>query len=471
MRFHLLLTCGSLLAVAPVQADYRALVDSMVRPLVDEKFVVACVVGLVDHGKHEIFCYGALRPGGSDKPDSLTIFEIGSMTKAFTGTLLADMANRGVVRLDARLQEFMPDSVALHEVKGHPIRLVDVASQSSGLPRMPYNFAPHDPLNPYVDYSAAGMFEFLRGHELRRPPGEYEYSNLGMGLLGYVLAQRAGMSYEPLVVERICDPLGMGDTRVTLSAEQRRRLAPPFNGDLAPDRNWELDALAGAGAIHSTVSDMLKLLDAALSDEDRPVVAAIHTAWQQHYGPPGSGNMRDAGTMWSHGLPTGHRVGLGWQIAPDGITRWHNGQTGGYSSIMYVHPPTKQAVVILCNTPTDLIWPLGEKLLQAMRGLQPAPLAVPHAITLSPDLLRRYAGVYELEPSETITIKLEEGRLLAQLTGQDRHPMDALSETEFFFHIADAQISFVKGDDGRVEKLILHQNGSDLVATRRPTEP
>src|SRR4029077_1583015 len=101
----------------------------------------------------------------------------------------------------------------------------------------------------------------------------------------------------------------MNATRVTLSEAQRERLAPPYNGELVPDRNWDLDVLAGAGAIHSTANDMLKLLDASLSDDDRPVVAAVHEAWKQHYGQPGSESDHDGETTWSHGLPKENRVG------------------------------------------------------------------------------------------------------------------------------------------------------------------
>jgi CubicO group peptidase (beta-lactamase class C family) len=467
MRFRpLLIVSLALSASLSHAADHKNLIDDMVRPLVEEKFVVACVVGVVDHGQREVYGYGVTRLGGSDEPKGDTVFEIGSMTKAITGTLLADMANRGLVNLDAPLQDFMPEGLTLHEVEGHPIRLVDVASQSSGLPRMPTNFAPKDPKNPYVDYTVDDMFSFLRGYQLTRPPGEYEYSNFGMGLLGYVVAKQAGKSYESLLAERICDPLKMKDTRITLTDEQRRRLAAPYNGELAPDCNWELGALAGAGAIHSTVNDMLKLLDASLCDDDRAVVAALHEAWKQHYGPPATKSENDLETSWSHGLPTEHRVGLGWQIAPDGVTRWHNGQTGGYSAVMYVHPPTKQGVVILCNTPTDLIWPLGEKLLQSMRGLKPARLDVPRAIALSPHELRRYEGVYQLNESESIDIALDHDGLSVQMTGQERHRLYPRTETDFFVKIADAQITFETGDDGEVKKLTLHQDNVDQSATR-----
>ena len=189
------------------------------------------------------------------------------MTKAFTGTLLADMANRGEVKLDARLADLLPKDVKLQEVPDHPIRLVDVASQSSGLPRMPSNFAPKDPANPYADYTPKNMFDFLRGLKLSRAPGKYEYSNLGVGLLGYLLAEQAGKSYEALVIERICAPLAMNDTRIRLVGEQRRRLAPPYNRERTPDHNWDIPTLAGAGGLCSTANDLLKLVAASLSDE------------------------------------------------------------------------------------------------------------------------------------------------------------------------------------------------------------
>ena len=196
--------------------------------------------------RQEVHGYGEIHRGKGDKPDGDTIYEIGSITKAFTGTLLGDMVNRGEVKLDAPLQDFMPAGVKLHLAKDQPIRLVDLASQTSGLPRMPDNFAPKDPTNPYADYTAKQMFEFLGKYQLRRPPGEYEYSNLGMGLLGCMLAKKAGKPYEQLVVERICDPLKMNDTRITLSDDQRKRLAPPYNAELGDEKNWDFDALAGA---------------------------------------------------------------------------------------------------------------------------------------------------------------------------------------------------------------------------------
>ena len=231
--------------------------------------------------------YGEIHHGAGDKPDGNTVYEIGSITKAFTGTLLGDMVSRGIVKLDAPLQDFMPPDVKLHLVKDHPIKLVDVASQSSGLPRMPYNFGPKDIKNPYADYTPELMYAFLGKHELRRPPGKYEYSNLGMGLLGHVLATKAGKTYEQLVVERICDPLEMNDTRMKLSDDQKKRFAPPYDAELNDEKNWDFDALAGAGALRSTANDMLKFAAASISDEKSDFVRAVHEAWKPHYGKPG----------------------------------------------------------------------------------------------------------------------------------------------------------------------------------------
>ena len=199
------------------------------------------------------------------------------------------MVARGEVQLDTPLQDLLPKDVQLKQVPDHPIRLVDVASQSSGLPRMPSNFAPKDPTNPYADYTPKLMFDFLRGLKLTRPPGEYEYSNLGMGLLGYLLAERAGKPYEQLLIERIADPLQMNDTRITLNKEQLARFAPPYNGECTPDHNWDIPTLAGAGGIRSTANDLLKLVAASLednSDGDNPTNAPHRMPLQRTSSPP-----------------------------------------------------------------------------------------------------------------------------------------------------------------------------------------
>ncbi len=452
MRMRLLFAVGLMLACSQAFADHSQEVERLVKPLLDSKNIVGCVVGVLDNGKQEIYGFGEIHHGAGDKPNADTVYEIGSMTKAFTGTLLGDMVNRGLVKLDAPVQDFLPPDVKLHQIKDHPIKLVDVASQSSGLPRMPNNFAPKDAKNPYADYTPELMFQFLGKLQLQCPPGKYEYSNLGMGLLGYILAQKAGKSYEQLVVERICDPLNMNDTRITLSAEQRKRLAPPYNAELGDETNWDFDALAGAGVLRSTANDILKLAEASLSDDDRPVVKAIHTAWTPHYGKPGD-----------------IRVGLAWHLARDGETWWHNGQTAGYSSALFVYPPKHLAVVVLCNTATEHTTPLAEKILQSLLGMHPEPLAVHKAVEIDPALLKSYEGTYVLSLVFAITITVEDGKLMARATNQEKYQLFPDSDSKFFYKVVDAQISFEKDGNGNVNKLVLHQNGQDMPGIKVPT--
>lgn len=459
MRLRLLLMLAAIFLTMPARADHRKLVTDFVQPLIDDGLLIGCVVGIVDHGQQEVFGFGETKLGDGRRPDGNTIYEIGSVSKAFTGTLLADMVARGEVELDAPLQDLLPKDVQLQEVPDHPIRLVDVASQSSGLPRMPSNFAPKDPANPYADYTPKQMFDFLRGLKLSRPPGQYEYSNLGMGLLGYLLAERAGKPYEQLLIERIANPLQMNDTRITLNQEQVVRFAPPYNGECTPDHNWDIPTLAGAGGIRSTANDLLKLVAASLENKSAEhaapdasaanVVAAIHKAWEKQYGKQG-----EIG------------VGLGWHIARDNVTRWHNGQTGGYSAAMFIYPPQDLGVVVLTNSGTGHATPLAEKILQSLLGMHPAPLDVRKTVKVPAKVLQTYVGQYALGFFAMFTITLEDGQLWAQLTGQNKYRLFPESETKFFYRVVDAQLTFVKDDKGKVTKLVLHQNGVDQTAMR-----
>ena len=232
------------------------------------------VAATIDSGRRSVTVYGQ---SGSDRPlDADTVFEIGSITKVLTSLLLADMVLRGEVAADDPASKFLPASVKMPDFEGAPITLLDLATYTSGLPRMPSNFAPKDWGNPYIDYTAERLYDYLSNHKLGFKPGtHYEYANLGFGLLGHILELRAGKSYEELVVSRICAPLGMEDTRITLTSSMRQRLARGHNAGLAPVPNWDFLALAGAGAFRSTANDLLKFLQMCLDPADTAVAAAL----------------------------------------------------------------------------------------------------------------------------------------------------------------------------------------------------
>lgn len=212
-----------------------------------ENLAVGMVVGVIDAKGRRVVAYGSLAKNDTRRLDGDTVFEIGSMTKVFTSLLLMDMVRRGEVALTDPVSKHLPASVKVPERNNRKITLADLSTQSSGLPRLPANLHPKDPENPYADYSVQQLYDFLSGYQLTRDIGsEYEYSNLGDGLLGHVLSLRAGMSYEALVRSRICDSLGMANTRVTLTPEMKARFAVGHNQALTAVENWNVPTLAGA---------------------------------------------------------------------------------------------------------------------------------------------------------------------------------------------------------------------------------
>ncbi len=204
-------------------ADLRVLLRARVEASHGSEGIV---VGIVDAHGPRIISYGHAEGASGRAVDGDTVYEIGSITKVFTSVILADMVGHGEVKLDDPAAKFLPSSVKMPSRKGREITLVDLATHTSGLPSLPDNFSPANAQNPYADYTVAQLYEFLSSYKLTNDIGaNYDYSNLGGGLLGHVLALRAGVSYEALVEARICRPLGLTDTVITLTPELRARLA------------------------------------------------------------------------------------------------------------------------------------------------------------------------------------------------------------------------------------------------------
>ena len=324
---------------------------------------------------------------------------------------------------------------------------MDLSMQVSGLPRLPNNLKPADPGNPYADYDAARLYEFLSGYTLTRDPGEkYEYSNLAVGLLGHVLALRAGMTYEELLRRRIFEPLGMQSTSITLSESQKKRLAPGYSAVLKPVKNWDFDVLAGCGAVRSTANDLLKFLAANLELTETPLKAAVR-------------RMRAA--TKGIGAPD-LEIGMAWHVFTKFDTRiwWHNGGTYGYRSFVGFDPAKKQGVVVLCNTFVDND-DLGRHILDSRYPVVTMQKeAERKEVPVDAAVLEKYVGEYELNPNFKIKVTREGGHLFVQATGQPRFEIYAQSESEFFLKVVDARVTFHK------DSLILHQGGMDQTAKR-----
>ncbi len=330
--------------------------DAAIRELVRERVEsgqhAAIVVGILEDGRRRTIAYGVRAPG-ADSVDEHTVFEIGSITKVFTGVLLAEMVRRGEVGFDDPIAKHLPTSVQVPSYKGRPITLIDLATQHSGLPRLPDNLRPADSENPYAEYRATDLHRFLSSYTLTRAVGErFEYSNLGVGLLGYVLAERAGASYEMALRTRVLDPLGLRETRIVLSPEMAGRLATGHTARGRPTKNWDVGVLAGAGGLRSTADDMLTFAAAHL-DSAGPLFPVLRAG------------LRARRSLGSDGADS---IGLAWILMRHGgnAIAWHNGGTGGYRSFLGIDREGERAVVVLTNTSRS-VDDLGMLLMQGGR--------------------------------------------------------------------------------------------------------
>lgn len=424
----------------------------LIRARVDSGRAVGIVVGVLEaDGTRRYAAYGD--PGPEAPPlGPESVFEIGSITKAFTGILLAEMAARGEVALDSPVQRYVHDGVAIPGRNGRQMTLLDLATHRSSLPRLPANLSASDPMNPYASYTEDDLHEFISDVLLTRDIGsEYEYSNLGMGLLGHALANVAGTDYETLVGERILEPLGMSMSGVTLTPEMRARLATGHDEAGTPVPGWDIPALAGAGALRSNAEDMLAFLEANVGEPRTDLERAMRVSHEPRR-PAGGANS----------------VGLGWHILTVGEDRivWHNGGTGGYRTWAGFDPERDVAAVVLTNS-THGTDDIGFHLVNEEVPLASAPAAAREEVEVEPEVLGRYVGTYRLTEDFEIEVTLVGGRLYVQATGQQRFPVYAASETEFFLRAVEARITFVV-EDGDATAMILHQGGMDQTAERVP---
>lgn len=329
-----------------VSAHAQVASDDEIRKILADRIDVqhqsiGIVVGVVGPEGRRVIAYGRLEQGDSRTLDGDTIFEIGSETKVFTSLLLADMVQRGEVALDDPVAKYLPATVKVPERNGRSITLIDLATHTSGLPRLPGNMAFKDINNPYADYTVEQLYQFLSSYQLTRDIGsQYLYSNLGGGLLGHALTRRAGMDYEALVRSRICDPLGMKSTRIALTTQMKERLAVGHNAGMKSVENWDFPTLAGAGALRSTINDQLNFLAANLGITKSPLAPAM-------------------AAMVKVRRPTGLdgvQVALGWHVFTGNGKEivWHNGGTGGYRSWMGYDAKARVGVALLSNAETVL---------------------------------------------------------------------------------------------------------------------
>jgi len=453
-QFLLMLLFAALGTAQGFAADefkYEKKIQSLVEPYLKHNKINAVSVGVISNGQVWTQHYGTLDGKGTPAPDNKTIYEIGSISKVFTSLLLAEAVASGQLKLDDPIGTVVEELDKKNSKLGTNITFKHLSLHTSGLPRMPTNFKPADSTNPFADYDRKMLSDYLMTSKPGREPGaEYEYSNLAVGLLGDLLSRQSGVSYEALLKKKLTGPLKMNDTVVTLSPEQVTRFAPPHNAALLPEKTWSFDALAGCGAIRSNLDDMLLFAEALLNPADEKLGKSIELAWKQQK--PRSG---------AH-----LAMGLGWMIAQDGSTRWHNGRTGGYECMILINRSLKSATVLLCNTAGSNTSGLAEQIFQTIAGKNTQPKKFDAELKIDPKIVKRLEGKYQLAPGFVLTVKVKEGRMMAQLTGQQFLILTPKSKTEWKFQAVDATLKFELPKTGKSPKVTLHQAGRVMPCLR-----
>lgn len=309
-------------------------IDDIVQPYIDSEWTHGLSIGIYQNGEYRFYNYGQLSAEKTSTPDSLSIYEIGSITKTMTGALLNLMVEQGKMKFDASIGEYLPNDLGNWQGE-QSITMEDLSTHSSGLPRIPKNMlvmAMANGDNPYKNYKVEHLYKFLEKYKpTDRANRKCEYSNLGAGLLGHILSLEADKNYEQLLQDELLTPLNMEHSTITFEEEHLKRLAPGHNPAGYPTSNWDLPILAGAGAVRSNTLDMLKYVEANIKEELS--LEATHRKRKQ--------------------FNANHTIGLGWLTNtsdPNFPITWHNGGTGGYRTYCGFVKEQKNGVVVLSNT-------------------------------------------------------------------------------------------------------------------------
>jgi CubicO group peptidase (beta-lactamase class C family) len=444
MKFILL----SLLGLVP-SLQARTLAEAAV--LQAKALEAGCIVTGERVGGQVSFALAGKAPEAGNTPPEKLVFEIGSITKVFTGLLLAQAVVEKKVTLETTISSVLDPKLEFADPRVAAITLKQLSTHTSGLPRLPDNLdAGAVEGDPYAHYDEKLLLAYLTSAKLEgEGPYSCSYSNLGVGLLGHLLGKVWETSWEKAVVTKICLPLGLNDTAV--HPGPNLLLATP-HAEAKVVKPWSFDAVAGAGALRSTAADLMKFGEAMLHPEQTPLKDAFAIALQAQADAPAMGD----------------QIGLGVFLGKHEGERFfsHDGGTGGYSSSLQVIPSKDIVRVALINNNSLS----GSAVIAAMSDAKPAAPQKQKEISLPAETMAEYPGVYELDRDSRFTVLLRDGQLWVNLTGQAFLRAFAKAPDRFFYKAVAAEIAFNR-DQGQIQSLTLFQNGRELTAKRTAAPP
>jgi D-alanyl-D-alanine-carboxypeptidase/D-alanyl-D-alanine-endopeptidase len=341
------LALGAIQAHAATSMSDADILNLLKQRVDTDKKAVGLVVGIVDEKGSRVISYGYANLAERRPVDGDTLFEIGSITSAFTGVAMMDMAEKSEVRLKEPIETYLPDGVRIPYYEDRKITLSDLSSHRSGLPAVPGTPGTGTD-NPYAGFTTNKAYEFLASYQMRYDVGSrYLYSSFGNGLLGQVLSQRAGTDYDTLIKNRVTTPLGMTATSVNLNADLQKRMATGYSSkaQFAVAPAWNFSAFEGAGGLHSSANDMLKFLAANMDQAKTPLNGTIRKLQMP--------------------FEIGNRLLLVWggyNNKFDSAILGLEGKTGGYSSYIAFDKKAGKGVVILSNADVSVA-DIGNKII------------------------------------------------------------------------------------------------------------
>ncbi|MGA2550478.1 MAG: serine hydrolase [Burkholderiaceae bacterium] len=407
-------------------------------------------------GREEMRSTTVCRQAG-EKIDTHSVFEIGSVSKAFAGILLQRLVQDGRVRLDDPLGRFVTLPKGIDSRRAANLTLRSLATHTSGLPRSPPRLSGTSAADPFAALTGASIVEAL-DHEIPAGPSgaRFTYSHYGFMLLGLAESRASGESYEQLLSEQILTPLGLHETGLGSNATLDAHRVSGHDGALHLGRVWRVNPeLSAATGMVSTLSDMALFARGNLVSELKapPQRSRLEQAMVDSHAELFAGDGLSVGTAWLRATDQ------------DKLIVSISGQTGGYHAFVGFSVATECAVVVLVNGDVDLD-DLGLHLIDAR-----LPTKRTHvARSLEGIDLSELTGEYRLRPGVVLSVSALKGRLFARVTGQPAIELSNEGRDQFFAGEVNAVLLFNRDRDAHVTGLTLLQNGrpADAPKVRRP---